>query len=170
MTRSRTFYAVLIPVAAAGAILLSGVASRADDDDDDDYINVDDGDDDNDAGVGNLNIATSPWAEVYVDGAKVGTTPYRGQLTAGKHKITLVNPDKKIKMSRTITISPGSNVNISQNFGGPNDDDIAAAAAAARAAAADARAAAKDQVRAAADQARAAADQARAQLEQAKGQ
>lgn len=158
MTRARTFYAVLIPAVIAGGVLLTGVTSRADDDDDGDTITIDDGDDSD--GFGTVTIATTPWAEVYIDGKKIGSTPIaKLKIPAGTHKLTLVNPDLQVKIDKTIKIGAGDNVRLVHNFanhGAGGGGDHARIAA--------------EQARQAAEQARQAADQARQQIDQARQQ
>jgi serine/threonine protein kinase len=46
-----------------------------------------------------LAVDVRPWAEVWVDGKKVGHTPMQVQLPPGPHKVELKNPD--IKFSKT---------------------------------------------------------------------
>jgi hypothetical protein len=51
-------------------------------------------------------ISSKPPCEIYVDGAPTGlTTPQRAiKLSAGKHKITLVNAAEKIKKTIAVEI------------------------------------------------------------------
>lgn len=57
--------------------------------------------------VGVLRLAANPWAEVFVDGKKVGTTPLVSyKLAAGSHRLKLVNPDCS-PVNRVIKIEPG---------------------------------------------------------------
>lgn len=58
-------------------------------------------------GTGTLRIGVKPYAEVFVDGKSVGTTPL-GLLTlaAGDHTVRLVHPDFQ-PLQRKITIRPG---------------------------------------------------------------
>ena len=56
---------------------------------------------------GLLRLAANPWADVYVDGKKVGTTPLAGyKLEAGNHQIKLLNPNCS-PVSRVIKIEAG---------------------------------------------------------------
>lgn len=45
--------------------------------------------------VGYLRIAASPWADVYIDGVKFGTTPISESivLVTGHHQLSLINPE-----------------------------------------------------------------------------
>jgi serine/threonine-protein kinase len=60
------------------------------------------------AGTGTLRINTRPWSNVFVDGRLVGNTPQMGiQLSAGRHRITLVNKDLGIRKMVEVTIVAG---------------------------------------------------------------
>lgn len=53
--------------------------------------------------TGVLRINSLPWAEVFIDGRKIGTTPQRRiVLPAGAHTVTLVNPE--LGMSRHLNV------------------------------------------------------------------
>lgn len=57
---------------------------------------------------GMLRINSRPWAEVYVDGKRVGTTPQMGlRLRAGQHKVELINPELDMRKSVVVDIEPG---------------------------------------------------------------
>lgn len=59
-------------------------------------------------GTGILRINSRPWSQVYVDGKLVGNTPQMNvKLSAGTHKITLVNPDFKLRKNISVTIAAG---------------------------------------------------------------
>ena len=60
-------------------------------------------------GNGKLVIGATPWATVYVDGVEVGTTPLTPPVSvaAGKHTVTLVNPNFNLRKRVSITITPG---------------------------------------------------------------
>jgi hypothetical protein len=50
----------------------------------------------------------APWAEVWVDGKKKGTTPIDPiQLKPGKHQIRLVNKDLKVDRKENVELQPG---------------------------------------------------------------
>ena len=55
--------------------------------------------------VGFIRVVVHPWAEVYVDGRYIDTTPFAGRisLTAGKHKVELVHPRKRVLREVEIT-------------------------------------------------------------------
>jgi hypothetical protein len=54
-------------------------------------------------GVGALVVKVKPHAEVYVDGAYVGTTPVRQDLSTGSHEVRLVGPEKEEVLSVKIS-------------------------------------------------------------------
>jgi hypothetical protein len=60
------------------------------------------------AGPGTLDVNTTPWARVYVDGTYIGDTPIRGHsLPAGGHRIRLSNPRLEQDTEASITIRVG---------------------------------------------------------------
>jgi hypothetical protein len=60
------------------------------------------------AGKGTLRINSRPWSKIYVDGRLVGNTPQMGiMLGAGRHTVTLVNPDFGLRKVLTVTIKRG---------------------------------------------------------------
>src|SRR5687767_4628938 len=110
MTRSRTFYAFLIPTVIAGGVLLRGVTSRADDDDDDSDSDSDVSivDDAASGDMASLWIASNLPADVWLDGVKIGRTPLgRYEIRAGSHDITLPGPNGE-KLVKTIQVDAGS--------------------------------------------------------------
>ncbi len=59
-------------------------------------------------GTGTLRINSRPWSQVYVDGRLIGNTPQMNvQLEAGRHRVTLVNPDFNIRHTVSVNIQPG---------------------------------------------------------------
>ena len=45
---------------------------------------------------GLLQVVARPWADISVDGAQVGTTPFRAlKVAAGKHVVLFTHPDYK---------------------------------------------------------------------------
>ena len=58
--------------------------------------------------AGGLRVVASPWAEVWVDGQRVETTPFARPipLPAGTHYVTLTHPDAPPE-KRTVTIRVG---------------------------------------------------------------
>ena len=57
------------------------------------------------AGRGVLRINSRPWSQVFVDGQLIGNTPQMNvPLSAGSHRVTLVNPDFGIRETVTVTI------------------------------------------------------------------
>ena len=57
---------------------------------------------------GELKLLVRPWARVEVDGQEVGVTPLNEPLllSAGEHRVRLVNPDLDKDITRTVRISP----------------------------------------------------------------
>ncbi len=56
---------------------------------------------------GRLNLLVSPWADVYYEGNKLGTTPLANiRLPEGTHKLILKNPLLKIEKQITVQIVP----------------------------------------------------------------
>jgi serine/threonine-protein kinase len=63
------------------------------------------------AKTGTLQINSRPWSEVSVDGRPVGNTPQRAlQLSAGRHKIKLTNPELGLSKTIRIKIKAGETV------------------------------------------------------------
>jgi serine/threonine-protein kinase len=55
---------------------------------------------------GKLNLDTTPWSTVYLGARKLGDTPLVGySLPAGKHLLTLVNPEQNINRTVEVEIS-----------------------------------------------------------------
>jgi serine/threonine-protein kinase len=68
---------------------------------------------------GTLRVNSLPWAQVFVDGKLVGNTPQMGlPLSAGRHKIKLVNPPLEMTKVVSVEIEPGQvvtkTINLSQ--------------------------------------------------------
>ena len=53
---------------------------------------------------GRVRIAAFPWAHVSIDGRRVGETPIRRSLRAGRHRIVLRNPELGMKLIRHIVV------------------------------------------------------------------
>ncbi len=69
-------------------------------------------------GDGVLMVSSKPPCEILIDGVATGlTTPQRAiKLTAGTHKVTLVNTAEKIKKTVTITVSADQPTKVIENF------------------------------------------------------
>ncbi|WP_298830916.1 serine/threonine-protein kinase [uncultured Piscinibacter sp.] len=69
-------------------------------------------------GTGSVRIAVSPWGNVEVNGAPVGTTPPLNELTLpeGRHQIVIRNADFP-PYSAMISVAPGQPVNLKHKFG-----------------------------------------------------
>ena len=58
--------------------------------------------------AGRLRVIVMPWADVVVDGRKVGQTPMAPiELAAGSHRVLLTNPDLDKRVVRKVRIRPG---------------------------------------------------------------
>ncbi|HEU4457531.1 MAG TPA: serine/threonine-protein kinase [Methylibium sp.] len=70
------------------------------------------------AASGTLSIAVSPWAEVEIDGRRVGTAPplNRWELAAGEHEVTLRNSGYEPHTVR-INVGPNENLLLKHRFG-----------------------------------------------------
>jgi hypothetical protein len=55
-------------------------------------------------GNGTVTINAFPWADVTVDGRKVGRTPVTLTVSAGAHTVTFSNPDLKQKATQRVTV------------------------------------------------------------------
>jgi len=68
-------------------------------------------------GAGTLSFTITPWGEVYVDGAHVGTTPPLDEIPvgAGRHRIEVRHPDFPA-YARTVEVRPGGRVIIKHWF------------------------------------------------------
>lgn len=62
-------------------------------------------------GNGTLRINSRPWSQVYVDGRMIGNTPQMSiQLSSGRHRVSLVNPDFDIRKTITVNIEAGETI------------------------------------------------------------
>ena len=61
-------------------------------------------------------VATNPWCSVAVDGVDRGQTPIEVKLRAGRHTLTLTNPDSHIKRQLSVTITPNETVRKKLDF------------------------------------------------------
>ncbi len=68
--------------------------------------------------TGVLRLAVSPWGQVEVDGAPVGTAPPLNELNLpeGRHQITIRNEDFP-PYSATVNVTPGQPVSVRHKFG-----------------------------------------------------
>jgi serine/threonine-protein kinase len=58
--------------------------------------------------IGGLRLNAKPWAEVYVDGKRVGNTPQTHlELSAGRHRITLQNEEYDLRKTFSVDIEAG---------------------------------------------------------------
>lgn len=62
-------------------------------------------------GSGTLRINSRPWSQVFVDGRLIGNTPQMNiSLSAGRHQVTLVNPDFNVRHTISVNIVAGETV------------------------------------------------------------
>jgi serine/threonine protein kinase len=61
-----------------------------------------------------------PWAEVWVDGKKIGHTPIQVQVPPGLHKVELRNPDLKFAKTFPVKAAKGKKVKILQTLQTPS--------------------------------------------------
>jgi hypothetical protein len=64
-----------------------------------------------------LRINSRPWAQVFVDGRLVGTTPQLGiYLKPGAHQVRLVNPQFAMQKAFSVQVRAGESVTRSENL------------------------------------------------------
>ncbi len=68
------------------------------------------------AGSGMLAITVTPWAQVAIDGRGYGTTPVHAKLAAGRHRVTLDNPDAGKHDAVTIVVEPNREATLSRSW------------------------------------------------------
>jgi len=58
---------------------------------------------------GRVSLFSEPWANIYLEGRKIGVTPVRYlRLRRGRHRLTLVNPVLDRRATVTVTVpAPG---------------------------------------------------------------
>jgi hypothetical protein len=75
-------------------------------------------------GTGTLKVSTKPWTTVFVDGKEIGNVPILNyEISAGKHKVTLVCGDEKVcadiaerKKTVSIVIDAGATVLVKETL------------------------------------------------------
>src|SRR5207302_8159212 len=67
---------------------------------------------------GELMFIIRPWAEVHVDGKKVGVTPLPAPLVlaAGPHEVRLINHELGKDVTRTVTVSANAREVVKEIF------------------------------------------------------
>ena len=66
---------------------------------------------------GELAFDAKPWAEVYVDGRKVGTTPMLPiSVFEGAHQVRFVNRDLKKDVTKTVDVVAGDSTVVSAGW------------------------------------------------------
>ena len=61
---------------------------------------------------GFIRVGSRPWANVYIDGHKVGATPQRVKVSAGPHTVKLVNPEFNLRKVYHVTVGAGASKTI----------------------------------------------------------
>jgi hypothetical protein len=65
------------------------------------------------AGDGKVSVNVSGgWADVYVDGKKIGATPLTRPLPAGPHEIRVKNDDRGFDATQKVTIKAGETTSV----------------------------------------------------------
>jgi len=66
---------------------------------------------------GRLKVVVRSWADVYVDGTKIGTTPFGAKdLFAGKHEVRLVNPKLGKDERESVLVKPGEDAKVKRDW------------------------------------------------------
>ncbi len=65
---------------------------------------------------GELAILVRTWAMIWLNGRKLGQTPFRNTVTAGKYRLRLVNDDLGIDETTVITVVPDRNTTIERSW------------------------------------------------------
>jgi hypothetical protein len=65
--------------------------------------------------LGRLNVSVKPWADVYLDGAKIGQTPLAGRpAAAGSHQLRLVAPSGEKTLE--VLVPKGASVTVNETI------------------------------------------------------
>ena len=65
--------------------------------------------------LGRLNVSVKPWADVYLDGAKIGQTPLAGRpAAAGPHQLRLVAPSGEKTLE--VQVPKGATVTVNETI------------------------------------------------------
>ena len=67
-------------------------------------------------GKGRVLVSVTPFADVYIDGRAVGTTPIDIELPAGPHTVRLVNQPRGQDLTTTITVDPNKPVTLEKSW------------------------------------------------------
>ncbi len=68
-------------------------------------------------GFGTVTINAYPWAEVYLDGKKLGRTPIRGhKVSAGGHSVLLKNPELNAKVRKRFSVKKDATQTVFHSF------------------------------------------------------
>ncbi|MCL4236304.1 MAG: PEGA domain-containing protein, partial [Deltaproteobacteria bacterium] len=68
--------------------------------------------------LGKLHVNAKPWADVYLDGEPIGTTPLvRSGILPGTHTVRFVNSATGAERTRSVTVSAGADAHVSEELG-----------------------------------------------------
>jgi serine/threonine-protein kinase len=66
---------------------------------------------------GMLSFRVLPWADVFVDGTHVGTTPFEPvEVPPGKHEVRLVNDRLEAEKKRTVFVKSGVETQVNERL------------------------------------------------------
>ncbi len=66
---------------------------------------------------GFLQVRAKPWAHVFVQGNKIGTTPFKPkEMFEGTYNVVMKNPTLNLTIERTAVIKKGQTTVIKANF------------------------------------------------------
>jgi hypothetical protein len=65
---------------------------------------------------GELTISVDPYAEVWLDGVPLGSTPIRKKVSVGPHSLVLVNKDLNRRKTVPVTITVGKPLQIEETW------------------------------------------------------
>jgi eukaryotic-like serine/threonine-protein kinase len=66
--------------------------------------------------MGRVSVSVRPFADVYIDGRLVGSTPVDSVVTVGKHVVRLVNQPRGRDETITVTVEPNKPVILEKSW------------------------------------------------------
>jgi serine/threonine-protein kinase len=68
-------------------------------------------------GKGKVKLLIRPWATVFLDGKKIGQTPFPPvEVEAGVHHLLLVNEDLHVRRERSVEVRPGRTLRVEETL------------------------------------------------------
>lgn len=68
--------------------------------------------------LGKLHLNATPWADVYLDGVPIGTTPLvRSGVLPGTHTVRFVNSATGVERTRSVIVAAGADAHVSEELG-----------------------------------------------------